>query len=146
MSHLSSDQLSMLAIGDAAPQHAQHAAACAECARELARLKEALTAFQGAVREWTNQSGGDVVPSDLFLEAEAPVFTRSALSWTAAVAALILLVFIPAYRSVTHLRQVHAEDALLLEQVNAHLSRSVATPIEPLMDLMSDAEEIGDRQ
>jgi len=64
-------------------------------------------------------------------------------------AAVIILIAVPLYKNAGHrYREADSsEDAVLLEQVNAHLSRTVASPIEPFMQLLSDtsADKVGDR-
>jgi len=62
------------------------------------------------------------------------------LRWALVAAALLLLSAIPIYRNVQD-RQRQAEraraDALLLEQVDAEVSRAVPRPMEPLAKLVS---------
>jgi hypothetical protein len=65
-------------------------------------------------------------------------------------AAVIILIVVPLYEKVRdrHREADTSEDAVLLEQVNAHLSRTVASPIEPFMRLLSDTsvDKLGGRQ
>jgi hypothetical protein len=146
--HLSSEQISEFMTGNATPEQAQHAANCAECAAELSELQETLSTFRDSVQHWAKQSGGSVIPDRAFLGTEERVFSVHPLRWALAAAALIVLA-IPVYNDISNRdRQNQAEDALLLEQVNAHLSRAVPAPMEPLLELLSDvsADEIGGRQ
>ena len=146
--HLSSEEISKVMIGEATPEQSQHAAGCAECNVELSHLGETLSSFRGSVQHWTEQCGGSVVPDRAFLGTESRVFSFDALRWALAVAAMILLA-IPFYRGMSSRdRKEQVEDTLLLEQVNAHLSRAVPAPMEPLIELLSDgsADEVGGRQ
>jgi len=75
-----------------------------------------------------------------------------ALRWALAVAVAALLA-IPIYSTMTERRRAgealgETADTLLLEEINAHLSRTVPEPMEPLMELLSDgsANEPGGRQ
>jgi hypothetical protein len=60
--------------------------------------------------------------------------------WALVAAALLVLAAVPVYRNVQD-RQRQAEiaraDALLLEQVDAEVSRAVPRPMEPLVKLVS---------
>jgi len=149
ISHLSSDQISRLMIGEATPQEAQHAVECAQCAEEVTRMRETLSMFRDSAQHWSERSGGSIAPNRAFLQAASPAFDVSPFRWALAMAVLILVVMVPVYKSISDRhRAADAEDALLLEQVNAHLSRNVAAPMEPLMELLSEgsADEIGGRQ
>jgi hypothetical protein len=146
-SHLSSEQISEFIIGKATAKQAQHAAKCAECAAELAQLQETLSGFRHSVQHWSEQSGGSMIPDPAFLSRESRVFLYP-VRWALGAAALIVLA-IPVYQDIRNRdRERQAEDALLLERVNAHLSRAVPAPMEPLLELLSDgsADELGGRQ
>jgi hypothetical protein len=148
--HLSSKQISKLTIEKAAPEEGQHVRDCAECAAELRRVRETLSRFKDSVERWAERSSGSVVPDTAFLEAvKLPVFTRRPVRWALALAVLILVVTIPIYKNITdRQREAEVQDALLLELVNAQLSRTVPAPMEPLMELLSNgsADELGGRQ
>jgi hypothetical protein len=149
INHLSPQQISSLMIGQAKPGEAQHAAECSECAEEVLHLQETLAVFRDSVQQWTDRCGGSEVPSPAFLRTDSSVFSGRPFQWALAVLALILLVLIPVHKNTSERRlKAEAEDTLLLEQVNAQLSRTVPEALEPLMTLLSDAtpDEIGGRQ
>jgi len=138
--HLSSREVSQWMIGERTPQQEQHVRQCPECGAEVARMEAALALFRGSVRHWSDRQVR--VPRPL-----AP--TRGSrgypprprpLRWALVAAALLLLAAIPIYRNVQD-RQRQAEmaraDALLLEQVDAEVSRAVPRPMEPLAKLVS---------
>ena len=62
------------------------------------------------------------------------------MRWALAAAALLVLAVVPIYRNAQD-RQRQAEiaraDTLLLEQVDAEVSRAVPRPMEPLVKLVS---------
>ena len=149
INHLSSQQISSLMIGQAKPDEAQHAAECSECAAEVLSLRETLAVFGDSVQHWTDCCGGSEAPSLTFQRTDSSVLHGHPFRWPLAAVALILLVLIPVYKNTSeHGLEAQAEDTLLLDQVNAQLSRTVPEALEPLMTLLSDAapDEIGGRQ
>ena len=148
ISHLSSKQISKVLAGKATPEERLHANECAECRTELIRLRETLSLFRDSVLKWADEGYRSAPVSAAFLRVEKSAYSRQPLRWALITALLILFVAVPLYRSVSdHHRQTDADDALLLEQVNAHLSRAVPAPMEPLMQLLSDSstKEVGGR-
>ena len=150
ISHLSSEQISRLLAGDAMPEEEQHAGNCAECERELSRVRETLAVFRHSVQQWADENGATRVPDGEFLRHESFGWRKGPVRWAFAAAAVIILIVVPLYENVRdrHREADTSEDAVLLEQVNAHLSRTVASPIEPFMQLLSDtsADKLGGRQ
>ncbi len=131
--HLSSQEISQWMIRERTPQQEQHVRECSECEAELARLEASLALFRGSVRHW---SGLQVrVPRSL-----APGPLPHPMRWALVAAALLVLAAVPIYRNAQE-RQRQAEiaraDALLLEQVDAEVSRAVPRPMEPLAKLVS---------
>lgn len=129
--HLSPDQISKWALGEDSPEERQHGRECPECRAELDRLQDALSSFRSSVLQWA--------------EVQTPPFRPArklrshSLRWALAAAALVLFAVIPIYKNRSD-RQREAEaaqDALLLEEVHAHLSRGVPMAMEPFMELMS---------
>jgi hypothetical protein len=148
ISHLSSEQISKVLADKATAEETLHANECVECRTELTRLRETLSLFRDSVLEWANENHRSAPSSVAFLRAEKSAYSRQPLRWALITALLILFVAVPLYRSVSdHHRETDAEDSLLLEQVNAHLSRTVPAPMEPLMQLLSDSSvnEVGGR-
>jgi len=138
--HLSSPEVSQWMIGERTPQQEQHVRQCPECAAELARMEAALALFRGSVRDW---SDGQVrVPRPLAPTRGSRGYPARLLPlrWALLAATLLVLAAVPVYRNVQD-RQRQAEaaraDALLLEQVDAEVSRAVPRPMEPLVKLVS---------
>jgi hypothetical protein len=138
--HLSARQISLWMIGERAPQQEQHVRECPECGAELARLEASLALFRGSVRHW---SDGQVrVPRPLAPTRGSRGYPARPLPvrWALVAAALLVLAAVPIYRNAQD-RQRQAEmaraDALLLEQVDAEVSRAVPRPMEPLVKLVS---------
>ena len=131
--HLSSQEISQWMIGERTPQQEQHVRQCSQCGAELARLEAALALFRGSVRHWSGRQSR--VPWPL-----APGPRPLPVRWALGAAALLVLAAVPIYRNAQD-RQRQAEiaraDALLLEQVDAEVSRAVPRPMEPLVKLVS---------
>ncbi len=145
--HLTTDEILESMIGEAASEQAQHAAGCSQCAAEISRLKETLSTFRGAVDRWAARTPA---PRTAFLTEPASPSASRPLRWALAGVVSIALVVIPIYKNASDReREARAiEDALLLEQVQAQLSRDVPVSMEPLMNLISDTtlEDRGGRR
>ena len=131
--HLSSGEISQWMIGERTPQQEHHVRQCSECGAEVARMEAALGLFRDSVRHW---SDGQVrVPRPL-----TPEPRPQPIRWVLVAAALLVLAAVPIYRNAQD-RQRQAEiaraDALLLEQVDAEVSRAIPRPMEPLVKLVS---------
>ena len=129
--HLSSQRISQWMMGDRAPEEERHVLACAECAAEVARLEAALAGFRSSVRHWSDLEGALAAR-----HASRRLRWRPA-RWALAGLTLLLVATVPIYRSTRSSRTVGMapSDALLLEQVDTEVSRSVPRPMEPLLKL-----------
>ena len=138
--HLSSPEVSQWMIGERTPQQERHVCQCPECGAELARMEAALALFRGSVRHWSEgQSRAEPPAIGNILPARRGSWAQP-LRWALVAATLVVLAAVPVYRNVQD-RQRQAEDAradaLLLEQVDAEVSRAVPRPMEPLVKLVS---------
>jgi hypothetical protein len=102
------------------------------------QFRETLARFRESVRQEGERS--EIPKLRDLLERERPVRSLGLrwtdVAWAAAATVALMLAAIPAYQSVQRQREIEQDkaDALLLEQVNAGLSRSVPRAMEPLMD------------
>jgi hypothetical protein len=138
--HLSSREVSQWMIGERTPQQEQHVRQCPECGAELARMEAALGLFRGSVRHWSDRQVRVFRPLTPTRGSRGYPARPLPVRWALAAATLLLLAAVPIYRNV-QVRQRQAEiaraDALLLEQVDAEVSRAVPRPMEPLAKLVS---------
>ena len=138
--HLSSPEVSQWMIGERTPQQEQHVRQCPECGAELARMEAALGLFRGSVRHWSDRQVRVPRPLTPTRGSRGYPAGPRPLRWALVAAALLVLAAVPIYRNVQD-RQRQAEraraDALLLEQVDAEVSRAVPRPMEPLVKLVS---------
>ena len=138
--HLSSREVSQWMIGERTPQQEQHVRQCPECGAEVARMEAALALFRGSVRHWSDRQVRVPQPLAPTRGSRAYPALPLPLRWALLAATLLVLAALPVYRNVQD-RQRQAEiaraDALLLEQVDAEVSRAVPRPMEPLVKLVS---------
>ena len=137
--HLTSDEISNVLIGDATPEQQQHASKCTECSASLERLNETFSVFRESVHQWSGKNGG-AVPKSIDFHQNAAGIGLLRLRWALASVVLIILLVIPVYKNKREEKRARQamEDALLLEQVNASLTREVPVSMEPLMKLVSE--------
>ena len=148
--HLSSEQIDKWVAGDRTAAAEQHARECTECRAKLAEFEGALALFRGAVHDWSEQQGArSAAWGD---EPVRPRWHFQPMRWALAGVALLILATIPfAYNAREKQRQAELAkaDALLLEQVDAEISRPVPATMEPLVRLVAwdpSASSSGDRQ
>jgi hypothetical protein len=143
--HLSAERIHAWTMGERAAEDERHVAECARCAAEVAHLEDALAAFRGSVRRWSElrDSGPLAAP------AVAPR-PRAWPRWATAAAIVIVAAVVSVSRAPQRAPSgavIASPDAQLLEQVDAHVSRPVPRPMEPLLDLVSwdlSAQRISD--
>ena len=142
--HLSQDQLSMCILGRSTPEEQRHARECPECSRELARFHDPVSTFRTVMQDWSDR---ETVPRladvSVFL-TRARRFANPFWRWVPAGLAIIVLTAIPVYiqqrKLQTELEESTREDVLLMDAVNAHLSRTIPAPMEPIMALVPQQE------
>lgn len=126
-SHLSSEQICKWLAGERGYEEQPHLHACPDCRAEVEQFQNALIGFRNSLEQ-------SPVPAVSYSR------TRQTLPrWILATAALALIVAAPAYWNARQQRAAEQAkaDELLLERVNASLSRSVPASMEPLMQLIS---------
>ena len=126
-SHLSLEEIHQWLSGERLDEVEDHLSECRACKLELHQLRSVLAGFRSSLEQ-------SPVPAVSYSRVR-PTLPR----WILATAALALLVATPVYWNA---RQERAEeqaraDELLLERIDASLSRSVPASMEPLMQLIS---------
>ena len=153
--HLSHDQISKWIMGQATPDEQRHGLECEQCSAELNRFRDRISTFRVAMHEWSER---EVVPR---LEREPVASSRyrtqpPALRWALLAMTFAVLVGIPIYQheskpestgpstpSVADSQTQAAvnspeniDDVMLMESVNAHLSRPIPMSMERVMALL----------
>jgi len=135
-SHLSSDQICRWLAGERGYEEQRHLRACPECRTDVEQFQNALAGFRNSLEQ-------SPVPAASYSR------TRQSLPrWILATAALAIMLAAPVYWNAHHqgeakqsMTEQTETDDLLLERVNAGLSRTVPSSMEPLMQLMSKEEK-----
>ena len=111
-----------------------------------AGLEDALRAFRDSAHNWTDHERQSVLRPDPAAMKSPAGFGGRVMRWGAVSALLIVLALIPAYRnSLEEQRRAQAaQDALLLDQVNAQLARSMPRSMESLVELLPETATQGD--
>jgi hypothetical protein len=140
--HLSEDQFARYAAGRPARAELQHVSECAECSAELVRFGSTLSLFRTAIRHQIDERVAAHQPS---LAPPAPAAGISTWRWAWVTAAVILAV-LPFFMSENKLPEAVETPAAdtnpnaVMDRVNAHLSRIVPAPMEPIMALIPGEE------
>ncbi len=133
IAHLSSEQMAEYIVGYPSPMIAQHLQDCPACRAEVVNFREALGDFRWAVREWSE----DQANAALAIPAAVPEPRWWTASHQLAAALLIAAVcLIASFLFPRHSEKASGSDAVLLNQVDTQVSRSVPSSMEPLMKLV----------
>lgn len=134
IAHLSSEQLSEYVLGQASPLVMRHVDDCPACRASVSEFRQALGEFRGAVRAWSDDqaNAARALPDGL---DELRIRTPSRqLAWALVLAAVCIIAsfVIPHFRG----EDAASNDAVLLNQVDSEVSRTVPSSMEPLMKLV----------
>ena len=144
--HLSPEDMCRWMAGERAAGEQAHVRGCALCGAEVARLEGALKRFGGAVREWSAAQPGAQAPGAWRADRSARQWRVRPLRWGLAAAALVVLAVIPTWKSARDRRMAEEAaraDDILMEQVDAQVSRTVPVTLEPLVNPVEWKAEAG---
>jgi anti-sigma factor RsiW len=126
-------------MGQPSAMVARHIHDCPACRRELENFRAAIGGFRGAVRRWSeDQAGkyrenGATAISPAILEPHSWMASHQlALALLIAVVCVIASFVVPRHGA----ESAAGSDALLLNQVDAQVSRAAPSSMEPLMKLV----------
>jgi len=126
-------------VGERDADEERHVCECSVCCAEVARLEGALKRFGGSVREWSAAQPGAQAPGAWRADRAARHWRARRLQWSLAAAALVVLAAIPVWKNARDRRiaeEAARADAILMEQVDAQVSRTVPVTLEPLVSLV----------
>ena len=134
--HLSENQFARCLAGQATTAELGHTRECTECESELNRFAEAISMFQGDVRQRVLHRIARRPLVTISKPAAAHTVTRRWVLVAAAAAGLVILPLSEIGKKQSSVLQpISAEsDAdAVMNRVNLHLARTVPAPMEPLM-------------
>jgi hypothetical protein len=137
--HLSEEELLALVSGEQSDANSFHVAACAKCRQEVEQLSGVLGGFRASTRDWAEQKRQEVA-------VRPPVrngaWSGQALRLATALAMLLLVfgVFLVRHKeqpapTMATVTTTDSDDAVL-ERLDAAMSRSVPSAMEPLSALV----------
>ena len=104
-------------------------------------MEASLSLFRGSVRQWSDGQSSSHDRRAWKVERTRTGFAGQPRLWALVTAMVLMLAVIPIYRDAQD-KQRKAElakaDAILLEQVDAQVSRAVPAPMEPLAPWSSE--------
>jgi len=158
--HLSQDQLSMWILGRSTAEELRHGEECPQCRSELQRFEAPVAAFRSTMLDWSDRVSAPRIEGVLTVHQRPQAIYKLFWRWAAVGTAVLLLTAIPIYRQRQELMQRKANDletsqlppidapddanadGVLMDAVNAHLSRTIPAPMEPIMALIPNQENI----
>ncbi len=132
-SHLSQEQFARCFAGTPTLEESRHIAACGECREDLEAFGATVSRLRYAIRERVDAH--PAAPLEPYQALRAPK-----LRWALAAAAILLLGMMPLLtpRPAGSMQQPQMADSpeALMDAINVHLSRTVPSPMEPMMSLL----------
>ncbi|MGA3097635.1 MAG: hypothetical protein ABSF25_14365 [Bryobacteraceae bacterium] len=141
--HLGSEDMCRWMAGERGAEEERHVRECSLCGAEVARMEGALQRFGGAVRAWSAAQPGAQSAGAWRMDHTSMV---RPLRWGLAAAALVVLAVIPTWKSARDRRMAEEAaraDDILMEQVDAQVSRTVPVTLEPLVNPVEWKAEAG---
>jgi hypothetical protein len=145
IAHLSSEQLAECILGQPDAELARHVQGCPRCRAELLQFRAALGEFRGAVRGWSGEQAGAMLSNAAAVPQPRSFRASHQLAWALLIAAVCFIAsfVVPGHRGGSVVNEAGYEagnDALLLSQVDAQVSRSAPSAMEPLMKLVVEKQ------
>ncbi len=147
--HLDSETICKWAAGERTAEAERHVRECAGCAQAAALFERGLAEFRGGAHDWSRRLL-PARPAGAWQVETAVAGRRRAIFGVAGIAACVtaaaLLLAVPVERGRQRAAAARAAeqaraDQLLLERVNAAVSRSTPASMEPLWKLVSTTGE-----
>lgn len=140
----------MCILGRATPDEQRHGRECAGCSAELARFQDPIATFRIAMQDWSERENVPrLAEVSAFLTAPRRL-GNLVWGWMPVAMAVMIVVItaVPIYVQQRRLQQIQAaeeaalQDALLMDAVSVHLSRTLPAPMEPIMALVPYRESV----
>lgn len=141
--HLSQEEFARCFLGTAASEERRHLQDCGECRKELESFAGSIAALRSAIRERVDAYNGAYDGTHgATLPVLSPGFERTPqVRWALASFAILLIGMLPLLttlpaRDVQPAPAVATSPEDLMNAINVHLSRTVPSPMEPMMSLV----------
>jgi anti-sigma factor RsiW len=137
--HLSHEQFARCFIGTANGEELRHIAGCGACKSELEDFGKTVSSLRVAIRERVDEH----IEAQPFVKREPKPLPMT--QWALVTVVVLLLGLVPflATYPVKESRPMSVSSAeALMGSINAHLSRTVPTPMEPMMSLLPGDEVV----
>jgi predicted anti-sigma-YlaC factor YlaD len=140
--HLSQEQFARCFLGTAASVERRHLLDCGECRQELESFATSVASLRSAIRGRVDSHDG---AHDGAHTATQPVFSPGfdrmpQARWALASVAILLIGMLPLLTTLparnVHPAPVATSPEALMNAINVHLSRTVPSPMEPMMSLV----------
>jgi len=135
IAHLSSEQLAECVLGQPSPMAAQHVQDCPACRAHLASYREALGDFRGAVRAWSEDQANAALAAPAAQWEPRSWSPSRQLAWAVLIAAVCIIASFVVPRHSGDIAP--GSDSVLLNRVDAQVSRTVPSSMEPLLKLVA---------
>jgi hypothetical protein len=144
--HLSEEQLAKCFVGVSANEERQHLLECAECNAELSGLGHTVSSFRHAIRGQVDARVESQPLTGISIQPAAQGIRK--LGWVLVTAAVLVIGIVPLLTSrkpqieagSTGTIPVQTSPDDLMKAINAHLSRTIPAPMEPMMTLIPNDE------
>jgi anti-sigma factor RsiW len=146
-SHLSQEQFARCFVGLGTHEERQHVTECAECGAELNVFGNTVSALRHGIRGRVDTHVESRATTSIPVSIQPATRGIRKLRWGLATAAVLFVGMVPFVtsekpESVSVTTKVAAETSpdALMNAINAHLSRTVPAPMEPMMSLLPNDE------
>ena len=135
--HLSQERFARCFVGAATSEELRHVAACSTCRLELEDFGKTMSSLRHAIRGRVDAH----LELQPFVPREPQPLTMTRWALVAAVVLLLgMAPFLTTY-PVKESRRISVSSAeALMDSINVHLSRTVPSPMEPMMSLLPGDE------
>jgi anti-sigma factor RsiW len=141
--HLSEKEFAVAIVNGFTPQESQHVANCSQCAAELEAFQGTVASFRSSFRELVDAQ----LVSGVSLSAAVPQRVPRPIGlWGLAAAMIAMVIAVPVFHdNVVQSRRSGESSAdtnpdALMRSIQAHLSRTVPGPMEPILIFVRNHE------
>lgn len=139
--HLSEKEFAVAVVKGLAPEERRHVADCSQCASELEVFEGTVRSFRSSYRELVDAQLAGGVRLPVPERAHRPIGL-----WGLAAAMIAMVIAIPAFYDNVVPTRVAGESSAdmdadaLMKSIQAHLSRTVPGPMEPMLIFVRNRE------